>query len=162
RRPSQAGRRRPTARRRDDVGIPAGAGRHGVLADALATAERGRTPCPGTAERRSDMDLHLAGSVVVVTGGTRGIGLGTVHELAAEGSRPVAVARRAPDPGVLPDAAGFVAADLSDPSAPARVVAEVLARHGRVDGLVNNAAVFDTRDSFEAIEDDLWRATFEV
>lgn len=108
------------------------------------------------------MDLHLDSSVVVVTGGTRGIGLATVHELAAEGSRPVAVARRAPDPGVLPDAAGFVAADLSDPSAPARVVAEVLARHGRVDGLVSNAAVFDTRDSFEAIEDDLWRATFEV
>ncbi|PRZ02917.1 NAD(P)-dependent dehydrogenase (short-subunit alcohol dehydrogenase family) [Isoptericola sp. CG 20/1183] len=108
------------------------------------------------------MDLDLHDAVVVVTGGTRGIGLATVHQLAAEGARPIAVARRTPGPGLLPDAAGFVAADLSDASMPERVVAEVLARHGRVDGLVNNAALFDTRDSFEAVEDDLWRATFEV
>lgn len=108
------------------------------------------------------MNLNLDGLVVIVTGGTSGIGLATVRELAAEGARPVAVARRAPEAGLLPETAGFVAADLSEDAAPERVVAEVLERYGHLDGVVSNAARFDTRDSFSAIEDDVWRSTFEV
>ncbi len=108
------------------------------------------------------MNLNLDAHVVIVTGGTSGIGLATVRELAAEGALPVAVARGVPDPGLLPEGADFIAADLSDPTVPDVLVPTVLERHGRLDGLVNNAALFDTRDSFAAIEDELWRATFEV
>lgn len=108
------------------------------------------------------MDLHLDGRVIIVTGGTSGIGLATVRELVSEGARPVAVARHTPEPGLLPKRAGFVAADLADPDSPAQIVADVVERYGRVDGLVNNAALFDTRDSFTQIEDELWRATIEV
>ncbi|MHA6750817.1 SDR family NAD(P)-dependent oxidoreductase [Dermacoccus nishinomiyaensis] len=108
------------------------------------------------------MDLHLSGLVVIVTGGTSGIGLATIRELAAEGAQPVAIARHTPEPGLLPEGAGFIAADLADPEAPARIVADVKERYGRVDGLVNNAALFDTRVSFTQIEDELWSATIEV
>jgi len=108
------------------------------------------------------MDLSLDGHVVIVTGGTSGIGLATVRELAAEGARPVAVARHTPEPGLLPAGADYLPADLLNPAAPAAVVSGVLERHGRINGLVNNAALFDTRDSFAAIEDELWQATFEV
>lgn len=108
------------------------------------------------------MDLELSGTVVIVTGGTSGIGLATAHELAAEGARVVAVARTPVEDDVLPDTADFVAADLSDPASGDRVVAEVLERHDRVDGLVHNAALFDTRPTFSDIDDELWRATFEV
>ncbi|MGO3505870.1 SDR family NAD(P)-dependent oxidoreductase [Brachybacterium alimentarium] len=108
------------------------------------------------------MHLDLTGRVVIVTGGTSGIGLATVRELAGEGVNVVAVARRSPGDGVLPSSAHFVAADLKAPDAAARVVAKTVERHGRIDGLVNNAALFDTRDSFEAIDDELWEATFEV
>lgn len=108
------------------------------------------------------MDLYLDDHVVIVTGATSGIGLATTHELAREGVRVVAVARHAPDAGTLPESADFLAADLADPGAAPLLVEEVLDRHGRVDGLVNNAALFDTRESFAAIEDDLWVRTFAL
>lgn len=108
------------------------------------------------------MDLHLDGLVVIVTGGTSGIGLAAVRELAAEGARPVAVARRAPAQGLLPEQADVVSADLADAASAERIVAEVTERHGRIDALVSNAALFTTRDSSSAVEDDMWRATFDI
>ncbi|MBF9334961.1 SDR family oxidoreductase [Microbacterium lacticum] len=108
------------------------------------------------------MNLDLDSKVVIVTGGTSGIGLATVHELAVEGAQVVAVARTTPDPVLLPAQADFIAADLAAADAAGRIVSGVLERYGRIDGLVNNAALFDTRDSFTEIEDELWRATFEV
>ncbi|TAK68561.1 MAG: SDR family oxidoreductase [Actinomycetota bacterium] len=108
------------------------------------------------------MHLHLDDKVVIVTGGTSGIGLAAVRELTAEGAHVVAVARRPPEEGVLPDGAAFVASDLTDPAAAGTTVAWATERYGRVDGLVNNAALFDTRDSFADLDDELWRMTFEV
>ncbi len=108
------------------------------------------------------MHLELDGRVVIIAGATSGIGLATARELAAEGATIVAVARREPDDGVLPASADFIAADLTSPETPTRLVAHTLERHGRVDGLVNNAALFDSRDSILEIEDELWRSTFEV
>jgi NAD(P)-dependent dehydrogenase (short-subunit alcohol dehydrogenase family) len=108
------------------------------------------------------MHLDLDGKIVIVTGGTSGIGLATAHELAAEGAHVIAVARHTPETGLLPESADFIAADLTDTDAAARLASEVLERHRRLDGLVNNAALFDTRDSFSELEDELWRATFEV
>lgn len=108
------------------------------------------------------MNLDLDDHVIIVTGGTSGIGFATVCALAAERARPVAVARRTPAPDLLPDTARFLPADFSEPAAAERVITDVVEWDGRIDGLVNNAAQFDTRKSITDFEDEVWRATFEM
>jgi short-subunit dehydrogenase len=88
----------------------------------------------------------LAGRTVLVTGASSGIGEATAHAAAARGATVLLVARRA---DALADVARAVRAaggrahaypcDLTDGPAVDRLVATVLAEHGGVDYLVNNA-----------------------
>ena len=87
------------------------------------------------------MELGLSGRVVIVTGGSAGIGAAIVRALADEGAVPV-VFDRAPPEGAL-DSVDFCAVDLTDVAACEAAVRNVAARHGRIDGLVNNAGVND-------------------
>lgn len=92
------------------------------------------------------MDLGLKDKVVIVTGGGSGIGAAISEVLAEEHAIPVILARRAPDPawrGGL-HRADLVLADLSDDDQCRRAVREIRARHGRIDGLVNNAGANDS------------------
>ncbi|MER6681745.1 SDR family NAD(P)-dependent oxidoreductase [Streptomyces olivaceoviridis] len=86
---------------------------------------------------------------VLVTGAGTGIGRATARAFAAEGARVVAVGRRAAPlaetaeghPGITP-----LPADLTAEDGPGTVVRATLERYGRIDVLVNNAAVV-TADS---------------
>jgi L-fucose dehydrogenase len=95
------------------------------------------------------MDLHLAGKVVIVTGGGAGIGGAISEVLAEEGAVPVIVARREPDAAFMAritaqsPRAGWIRAELSVDADCAAAVAEVRRRWGRIDGLVNNAGAND-------------------
>lgn len=71
--------------------------------------------------------------VAIVTGGRGGIGQAIALRLEREGAR-VFTAQRGVD-----DRFDHVIADFADPDCPSRVVAEVIARAGRIDVLVNNA-----------------------
>jgi citronellol/citronellal dehydrogenase len=88
----------------------------------------------------------LAGQVIVVTGGGSGIGRCTAHELASLGAIPVLVGRKADklervrtelaQDGHRADARVL---DIRDGTAVREGIAAVLAAHGRIDALVNNA-----------------------
>ena len=81
--------------------------------------------------------------VALVTGASAGIGAATARRLAREpGTRLVLVARREDRLRALADELGgatVIAADLTDPEAPARVRDVVAAEHGDLHLLVNNA-----------------------
>lgn len=88
------------------------------------------------------------GSVVIVTGASSGIGHATARELARRGATVLAVARREERLRALIDAcradspaSTWLAGDLGERSFAERVVADCVARHGRLDALVNNHAV---------------------
>ncbi|MCD2193659.1 SDR family NAD(P)-dependent oxidoreductase [Actinomycetospora endophytica] len=88
--------------------------------------------------------VGLTGRVVVVTGASSGIGAATARGLHGAGTHPVLVARRAERLEQLSAELGGAVAvpvDVTDPAAAQRVVTAALERHGRLDGLVNNAGV---------------------
>lgn len=88
----------------------------------------------------------FAGQVAVVTGGGSGIGRCTAHELAALGAAVALVGRKADKLAAVRaeiEAAGGQASthvcDIREEDRVAQAVAAVLAAHGRIDALVNNA-----------------------
>jgi len=111
------------------------------------------------------MQEDFTGRVALVTGAFRGFGFSTAERLAARGAfvavhvrdaeRAEATARRLGDRGFA------VAGDLGIPGDLDAIVARTLDRFGRLDILVNNAAVaLATR--FEKITEEEWRRTFEI
>lgn len=98
---------------------------------------------------------RLAGRAALVTGGRSGIGRAVARRLAAEGAR-VFTAQRGPD-----GEAEGIEADLADAEAPARVVAEVVARAGQLDILVNNAGIMEEAQ-VEAMSLGAWERTLRV
>ena len=83
---------------------------------------------------------------VLVTGGTRGIGLAIVERLAAQGFRVIALARSESAPlrqamAAHPDNIVFVAGDLSDTATIGALVARLRKEVGPLYGLVNNAGL---------------------
>ena len=102
----------------------------------------------GSSGSGGSIDLGLQGSTIVVTGAGSGIGAATARLLGAAGASVVLVARREAllrqCADAIEQAGGHAAplvADLADPASPARVISAAIEAFGRVDGLVNNAAV---------------------
>ncbi|MEU6314456.1 SDR family oxidoreductase [Streptomyces sp. NPDC047014] len=85
--------------------------------------------------------MELDGRVVVVTGGTRGVGAGIARSFLAAGAHVAVCARRPPEAPV--SAAGreasYTPVDLRDPTAVRTFLGAVAGRYGRLDCLVNNA-----------------------
>lgn len=79
------------------------------------------------------MSNAFAGRVVLVTGGTKGIGRGIARRFAAAGATVVVCGRHAAD------AERFVACDVREPAEVDRMVGAIVGEHGRLDVVVNNA-----------------------
>ena len=83
------------------------------------------------------VDLDLAGRVVLVTGGVRGVGLGIARAFHDAGSTVVVCSRRVPE-DLDPDV-HHVVCDVRDPDAVGSLVEGIVDAHGRLDVVVNNA-----------------------
>ncbi len=93
-------------------------------------------------------DLGLSGTAIIVTGASSGIGAATARRLAAADAGVVLVGRRADaleaQAKVITAAGGAahcVPDDLARPDSPRIIAAACRDHYGRIDGLVNNAAV---------------------
>ena len=96
------------------------------------------------------MDLGLKGKIIIVTGGSKGIGSGIVSVLSEEGAIPVIVGR---DKDTILSAVnkyrernyqvGYAFAELTDPKQCERAVKKIIDDFEKIDGLVNNAGVND-------------------
>jgi NAD(P)-dependent dehydrogenase (short-subunit alcohol dehydrogenase family) len=120
-------------------------------------------------QRRREADLK--GQAVVITGGSRGLGLALAHEFAAQGARLVLCARDADE---LERAQAdlqsrgaetlVVPCDVTDPDQVQQVVNTATERYGRIDILVNVAGIISvgpaqtmTREDFsEAMDVNFW------
>src|SRR4051812_24557065 len=113
-------------------------------------------------EGGSVMDLDLAGKVAVVTGAGAGIGLAVTNALADEGAQVVAASRTVTALEGLDGVTG-VAVDLSDPTAPARLIQQAIDEHGRLDVLVNNVGGVKLRlEGFLSVTDEDFEQAFEL
>jgi 3alpha(or 20beta)-hydroxysteroid dehydrogenase len=109
------------------------------------------------------MSGRLDGRVVVVTGGGRGQGEAESRLFSAEGAT-VVLTDVLVDAGqaVADDIGGtFIAHDVSSAADWDRVMARVRDQHGRLDGLVNNAAIYERARLIDTSE-DLFRRTLDV
>ncbi|MGC2520588.1 MAG: SDR family oxidoreductase [Burkholderiales bacterium] len=113
------------------------------------------------------MDMDLTGQVVLVTGGSKGIGLACAEAFAAEGAR-VAINSRSRDNlaaaeralGAKGHAVAAIAADLTDPEAAAEMAAEVERRLGAIDVLINSAGAA-RRYAPENLDVQAWHAAMD-
>jgi L-fucose dehydrogenase len=92
------------------------------------------------------MDLALEGKIIIVSGGARGIGEGITNLLAAEGAIPVIIGRSEENNIALVKAiqmqgyqADQVVAELTEPAACENAINKIVAKFGKIDGLVNFA-----------------------
>ncbi len=96
--------------------------------------------------------MLLDGKVILVTGSSTGIGESTARRAVAEGARVMVHGRNAERARAvaedLGDAAAYVVGDVADPTFCERVVQATVEHFGRIDGLVNNAAL-TTRATLE-------------
>jgi len=115
------------------------------------------------------MDVRLDGKIVLITGAAQGVGEAIAIEAARSGAAGLmltdrdsamgqAVADRVRQSGVESD---FFAADLQEVSSPSVIFAATLARFGRVDALVNAAAMTDRASLLEATPEQ-WNILFAV
>ncbi len=114
------------------------------------------------------MDLELDGQVVLITGGTDGLGLALASQLATEGAS-VAVCGRDEERlrvarATLADADGDALVQRADVSSPADLEAFVdaaVGRWGRIDGVVHNAGR-SAAGRFESTDDAAWESDIDL
>src|SRR5204862_2617984 len=107
------------------------------------------------------MPADYRGQVVIVTGASSGIGHVTARAFAERGAVVVGVARREPLLQQLvtecrrrSPASDYLAGDPGERPSAERVVDETVARHGRLDVLVNNAAISKHKQFYHMSADE--------
>jgi NAD(P)-dependent dehydrogenase (short-subunit alcohol dehydrogenase family) len=109
--------------------------------------------------------MKLDGRVAIVTGGARGIGRAIAERYAEEGARVVVadiLEKDAEDTAsVISRGAFAVHLDVTDQASIDAMVATVVKKAGRIDILVNNAAIFNMAPLLEVTRED-WDKNFDI
>lgn len=107
--------------------------------------------------------MDHSGKVVLITGATSGIGAATARAFARAEADVVLTGRNEERGTALTNEIGgvFMAGDLTDRAFAERLVDDTVARHGRLDVLVNNAGIIYRRTVAD-MTDDEWQETMAV
>jgi NAD(P)-dependent dehydrogenase (short-subunit alcohol dehydrogenase family) len=113
--------------------------------------------------------MRLEGKVAIVTGAGRGIGRGIVEAFASEGAKLILVSRTlsqveeaAREACEIGTEAVALSVDVANPDDVQRMADETLSRFGRVDILVNNAAIIHPVGPFWTNNMRAWADTIEI
>ena len=116
--------------------------------------------------------MRLKKKVVIVTGGAKGLGRAFALKMAQEGAGVMVVTRKDLDNlketvkqiEAKGGSAAFFQADVTNPADMKAMANKAMEQFGRIDILVNNAAVYDgiSRKSFMEIESDEWDLVMAV
>ena len=111
------------------------------------------------------MRIDLTDKVALITGASRGIGRETALQMAEAGANVVVNYHRSEDEAhelvrSIGDRAFAVRADVADPKAVAAMIDTSIARFGRIDILVNNAATF-AMNAFDGDDYAHWQRGWE-
>jgi len=106
---------------------------------------------------------RLAGKVALITGGARGQGAEEGRLFVAEGATVVLtdVLEEVGGQAAAEMGAEFLTHDVGDEAQWEAVVADVIAHHGRLDVLVNNAGIFEPKQLTKTSLDD-WNRTIRI
>ena len=110
------------------------------------------------------MEVSLKGKVALVTGASRGIGLAIAKTFAESGASVMMVSRKI-DESAMEGIDGEVAirpANVGDPTAATDVVRETIAKFGRLDILVNNAATNPYYGPTMGVDESRYDKTFQI
>lgn len=113
--------------------------------------------------------MKLKDKVAIITGAGRGLGRASAMAMAAEGASTVILSRTPPE---LADTAAAIEsedgkvlmmrADVSSSEDIGEVVSETISVFGRVDILMNNAAVLGPAELIADIDEEAWTQTMEI
>ena len=125
---------------------------------------------PGAASAYPDMNASLDGQVILVTGGSSGIGRATAQVLARRGASVVIA--DVDEPGgadvvkrirTVGGRASFMRMDVCDADQVAATLQDIVARHGRLDGAFNNAGILGGTFLASADQDEtVWNRVIDV
>jgi 3(or 17)beta-hydroxysteroid dehydrogenase len=106
---------------------------------------------------------RVQGKVVIVTGAASGLGAADARLLAAQGATVVMTDINEKVGGAIAREIGaqFVRQDVADETGWRDLVADVVKRHGRLDGLVNNAGIAPAAN-IETTTTEVWRKTLAI
>lgn len=112
---------------------------------------------------------ELSGKIVVITGAGRGIGAAAAEEMARRGADVVVTARSSDAAARVADAiasaggaAQALACDVSDDASVDAMASHVRSWFGRIDGLINNAAVVEPIGHIADVDPEAWLHAMEI